>query len=212
MASNVEEYWQRRRELSPTPDRPAVADGDRRLALLVDASTSAVAAHHRRLADRLGAFDCLQPTPAEQLHCTVKLFDRSARDGADAPTREAVAAAVTDTLADVAPFELSFPRLNLFPDTVYAEVADGGTLSAINAALCEHTATVTDDRDADQFLPHLTLGYFTGDDEYDRLVDFLETNRSLAFPAVEVTELALVERQVTARSEAASTTLETFSL
>jgi hypothetical protein len=35
MATDPEEYW-RRRELSPSSDRPIVADGDRRLALIVD--------------------------------------------------------------------------------------------------------------------------------------------------------------------------------
>lgn len=89
---------------------------------------------------------------------------------------------------------------------------DGGVLGAVNDAICERSATVTADRDAGQFLPHLTLGYFTGDREYDALVDFLEANRSLAFPTVDVTELALVDRQGTARSESASTTLATDSL
>lgn len=214
MASSVDEYWERRRELSPSSGRPAVADGDRRLALVVDVSDSGIRSQYERLADRLGEFGCLRPVPPGELHLTVKLFDRRTRDGdaAAAPSLSDVDDLVRATLADASPFELTVPRLNLFPDTVYAEVDDDGRLAALNERLCDHDRTMTSDRDRGQFLPHLTLGYFTGDREYDRLVDFLEAERSLSWPAVSVTELTLAEYEVTGRTESASKTLETYSL
>lgn len=215
MASSVEEYWARRRELSPSGDQPAVADGDRRLALLVDLSDAPIVDPFERFADRLGEFDCLRPTPPDELHLTVKLFDRRAHagdDGSDTPSQSTIDDLIAEIVADVSPFEIRFPRLNLFPDTVYAEVEDDDTLSRLNDALCDHDRTTTGDRDENRFLPHLTLGYFTGDSDYQRLVDFLEAERSLSVPTVTVDELALAAYDVTARHQSAMRPLCTYSL
>jgi hypothetical protein len=171
---------------------------------------------YEALGARLEEFACLRPTPAEELHLTAKVFDRRSRstedDDTEAPTVERVDRLVRDALADVDPFAVDFPRLNLFPDAVYAEVEDDGVLTGVNRALCERVETLTVDRDADQFLPHLTLGYFTGPEEYDRLVDYLEANRELSFPATTVTEFHLAEYDVTAEWPSATTTVRTYSL
>lgn len=218
MASDVEEYWDRRREISPSPERPFVADGDRRLALLADVSDADLADRYERLSARLDEFACLRPTPPEELHLTAKVFDRRTRESetaggdADAPSVERVDQLVRDAVDGVDRFEVDFPRLNLFPDAVYAEVEDEGVLSAVNRRLCDRVETMTADRDAEQFLPHLTLGYFTSDEEYDGLVDFLEVNRDLAFPTTTVSEFHLVTYDVTAEWPSATTTLRTYPL
>lgn len=215
MASDVDEYWDRRREIVPSPERPTVADGDRRLALLANVADDKLADRFDRLSTRLDEFSCLRPTPADELHLTAKVFDRRVRDVETAdgvPSVGAVDTLVRDVLEDVAPFDVAFPRLNLFPDAVYAEVEDDGVLSAVNETLCASSETLTVDRDAEQFLPHLTLGYFTGDEEYHQLVDFLEANRELSFPATTVTEFHLVEYDVTAEWPSATSTLRTYSL
>jgi len=237
MASDVDEYWARRRDIVPSPDRAVVTDGDRRLALLANVADGAVLDRVDRLATRLGSFPCLRTTPAEELHLTAKVFDRRVRDAADrdpdpdggpdaAPDRdpdpdagtpdvtpvERIDRLVRDAVDEVDPFGVRFPRLNLFPDTVYAEVADGGVLSRVNRRLCDRAETLTVDRDAEQFIPHLTLGTFTDDEEYDRLVDYLEANRDPSIPETTVTEFHLVEYDVTAEWPSATTTLRTYSL
>ncbi len=213
MASDVDEYWDRRREIVPSTQRSVATDGDRRLALLADVTDGAIVDRYERLADRLDEFPCLRPTPATELHLTAKVFDRRTRaPDTEAPPVERVDRLVRDALKNVDPFAVEFPRLNLFPDTVYAEVEDDGVLSAVNEALCARVETLTVDRDADQFLPHLTLGYFTGDEEYDRLVDFLETNRDLTFPATTVTEFHLAEYDATAEWSETTTPVETYRL
>jgi 2'-5' RNA ligase len=217
MASDPAEYWRRRREITPAPERPAVADGDRRLALLVDVSDPEVVATYERLRDRLDEFPCLLSTPSGELHLTVKLFDHEEPSGTVAEATEStpvetIDEAITALADEVAPFEVTFPRLNLFPDTVYAETDANGTLTALNRRLCECAWSGTSDRDADNFIPHLTLGYLTSDEGYDALVDFLEANRSLAFPRTTVSELSLVAFDVTSNWRSASTTLRTYSL
>ncbi|MBB6646281.1 2'-5' RNA ligase family protein [Halobellus ruber] len=216
MASHPDEYWEIRRELTPSPNPPVVADGDQRLAVLIDLSESRVASRYRRLRDRLSEFRCLKPTPTDELHLTVKLFDHTptaaTRGGSSSVSPTRIADAVTGIVEDCGPFRIDFPRLNLFPDTVYAEVDDGGRLADLNRALCELPWTTTSDRDARQFIPHLTLGYFTGDEGYDRLIDFLEAHRDPELPPMTVAGISIVAYDLTSNWGSAATTLRTYPL
>jgi 2'-5' RNA ligase len=211
MASDASEYWDRRREITPSPERRFVADGDSQLALIVDVSDSPVAEAYGRLRDDLDDFDCVRPTPRAGLHLTVKLFSRTTAADEPAPTDD-VDDAVHDIAAEHGPFEAAFPRLNVFPDTVYAETETDGVLSALNTALCERTWAATSSRDAGQFVPHLTLGYLTSAEGYDRLVDFLERRRDLSFPTATVDELSLVAYDGASNWRSAATTIRTYSL
>jgi len=215
MASSPDEYWERRREITPSPERPIVTDGDRQLALVVEVDDPGVRAAYGRLRDRLERFDCLRPTPSGELHLSLKLFDHAleAVRGDTAPVRiEEIDSAVAEMLADRDGFEIGFPRLNLFPDAVYAEVDADGVLSALNGALCDRAWAATSDRDREQFVPHLTLGYLTADEGFDRLVDYLERHRELSFPTATVTELSLVAADGSSGWRSASTTLRTYPL
>jgi 2'-5' RNA ligase len=216
MASHPDEYWERRREVTPSPNPPVVADGDQRLALLVDLAESRVASEYERLHDRLSGFRCLKPTPPGELHLTVKLFDHAptaATENGSSPVSAAqIADSVTEILDDREPFTIEFPRLNLFPDTVYAEIDDDGMLADLNRALCDRPWTTTSDRDGRQFIPHLTLGYFAGAEGYDRLVTFLEQHRDPGLPATTVDEVAIVAYDLTSNWGSAATTLRTYSL
>jgi 2'-5' RNA ligase len=217
MASDPAEYWRRRREITPDPGPPAVADGDRRLALIVDVTDRAVVSAYDSLSDRLDDFRCLATTPPEELHLTVKVFgggtaaDPPAEADTQTPLRT-IDERVSTILADMDPFDVRFPRVNLFPDTVYAEVDAEGVLAELNRRLSDSSWSSTTDRDGDNFIPHLTLGYFTSDEEYDALLDFMETNRSLSVPSTTVSELSLVAFDVTANWRSASATLKTYSL
>lgn len=108
------------------------------------------------------------------------------------PRRRDDGATVAEVVSGFEPFELSFPRFNLFPDVVYAEIEDGGRLGELNRALCRLPTTTTLARDRENYIPHLTLGYLTGSEEYHDLVAFLERNRELSFPTLLVDRLRLV--------------------
>jgi 2'-5' RNA ligase len=211
MASDPSEYWDRRRSLSPSPLQPVVADGDRRLSVLADLSDSAVRPQSRSLLDRLDRFSCLRATPPEDLHLTIKLFN-AGRSHTERIGTDRVRRLVDRIAAGASPFEVSFPRLNVFPDTVYAEADGDGTLADLNRAFCRVDDTVDTDRDRGGFIPHLTLGYFTGDGDYHDLVDFLEANRDLDLPTLEVSELALVSFDTTADRHTVADTLATYTL
>ena len=198
MATRPETFWARRRELAP-PDDEDAAGGDegKQLMLLADVSGPEVRPAYRRTAAALEEFECCAASPFETLHLTVKLFDDVVEGTTvDSAAVERATEIVSRGVARTDPFDVELTRFNLFPDVVYAEVEDGGRLSELNRRLCAHPEATTLDRDIEGFIPHLTLGYLTGNEEYDDLVTFLEDNRELAFPTLTVSEVKLAVREV----------------
>lgn len=196
MASDKAEFWERRHEISPSAGEASETE-DYQLALLADITDPELCSVGEGLSERLDRFGCVSTSPPEAYHLTVKLFDAavspSVADTNDRPPSvRHVDTAVSRVLAAYQPFEIQFPRLNLFPDVVYAEVADGGRLAGINHDLCKEEKISALDRDGDAFIPHLTLGYFQNDIRYGAFVEFLENNRKVSFPPFTVETLSLV--------------------
>lgn len=197
MASKASEFWGRRREFNPSLGGDGGGDADRQLVLAADIVDDAVHPAYDRITGELGDFDCLTPSPFEALHLTVKLFDVPASgtdidDSVVCDIDEAILSAVEDT----SPFDVEFTRFNLFPDVVYAEVDAAGRLEAVNQRLCSHPDVAKLNRDAERFIPHLTLGYFTNDSDYHALITFLETDREVSLPRLTVDELTLIAYEV----------------
>ncbi len=200
MASDKAEFWERRHEISPSADEESETK-DYQLALLADIADPELCSVGEGLSEQLDRFGCVSISPPEAYHLTVKLFGSavspSVADSNDPPSSvRHVDAAVSRVLAAYQPFEIQFPRLNLFPDVVYAEVADGGQLAGINRDLCKENKISTLDRDGGAFIPHLTLGYFQNDTRYGAFVEFLENNRKVSFPPFTVETLSLVAYNV----------------
>jgi 2'-5' RNA ligase len=200
MASDTTEFWKRRNDLTPPTD--TTDDSERyRLVLLTDVADPDVLSECGRISDALDRFECFDPSPSGLLHVTAKLFDVGvdpSTTGVESPSPvlRRVDRAVSDVVAGYEPFEVELTRLNLFPDVVYGEVADGGRLTGLNRELCDYSGIATLDRDGDNFIPHLTFGYFGNDTDLGALVEFLEANRELQFPTMRVEELALVAYEV----------------
>jgi 2'-5' RNA ligase len=211
MASDPSEYWARRRTLSPSPVQQVVADGDRRLSVLADVSKSAVRTQSLTLLERLDKFSCLRVTPPNDLHLTVKLFN-AGRSPTGRIDTDHVRQVTSQVAADTTSFDVEFPRLNLFPDTVYAEADGDGALTKLNRLFCQAAETTDTDRDCEGFIPHLTLGYFTDDEDYDELIDYMEANRDPELPTLTVDELALVSFDTTNDRHTVAEKIATYTL
>lgn len=201
VVADEREFWERRHELSPSPIAEAdVAQSggqDRHLVLLTHLEDRDVVAASRPVLDRLGGFECVEPIPERSLHVTVKVFGTVVEQ----PSTEAefssqeereLATVLESVLAAWSPFDVAFPRFNLFPGVVYAEVADSGRFRAMNQAVCELPDVPVWDRDGAGFIPHLTLGQFTQRSGYGRLVEYLETHRQLDLPTIRIDQVKLV--------------------
>lgn len=213
MATDPAEFWARRRDLDPSRGGPQENESDRRLVLLADIDDASVRPAYERLTEGLGEFECLAPAPFENLHLTIKLFDSVIEEPVyGTPDTERVDSVVSDVLQEARPFDVEFTRFNLFPDVVYAAVDDGGRLTSLNRQLCARRTVTTMDRDGEAFIPHLTLGYFVDDSDYDGLVSYLETHREVTLPTLTVDELALVAYDIGGGWPPTYTQLETYEL
>ncbi|MFC5969967.1 2'-5' RNA ligase family protein [Halomarina salina] len=197
LATDPAEFWERRRSLPVEPTTDAdVAErrDDGHLVLSFDLPADGSERFESTL-DRLSAFDCLAVAPSRYLHVTVTpvgfLTDDPNGPGEFATDEvDALAADIGAALSGGDPFEVRFPRLNLFPTVVYAEVDDCGRFAALNDRVCALDAVPVHDRDR-RFVPHAALAQFR-DEAVSDLVDALERDRSLDVGPVTVDSLSLV--------------------
>ncbi len=200
MASDATEFWKQRHDITPFTDTDERVDGYR-LVLLAEVTDPDVLSACERICDALDQFECFDPLPSSVLHITAKLFDTEVEPSTTgienpSPAVNRVDRVVSNVVSRYEPFDVELPRLNLFPDVVYGEVADGGRLTGLNRRICDHGGIATLDRDDEKFIPHLTFGYFGNDRDFGALVEFLEANRELQLPTVPIEEVALVAYEV----------------
>lgn len=203
MASDPAEFWKRRNDITPSVETDDDADGYR-LVLLADITDPDVISECERITDALDRFECFEPSPSSVLHITAKLFDAEVDPSTtgvenSSPVLRRVDSVVSDVVAGYEPFEVELTTFNLFPDVVYGELSDGGQLAGLNRDICGYSGIATLDRDGDNFIPHLTFGYFVSDTDYGHLVDFLETNRELQLPTIPIERVTLVAFEVGGR-------------
>ena len=202
MASNPAEFWDRRHDITLSTEAGASGGGENyRLVLLVDITDPEVVAECRRITSALDRFECFDTAAFKMHHLTIKMFDVGVEPSTDdlvdpPPAVRRVNKVVSDTLSVCDPFRVDLTQFNIFPDIVYGEVADGGQLADLNREICNHDGITTLDRDRGEFIPHLTFGYFRGDEDYQALVKFIEANRELQFPTVLVEQVTLVAYEV----------------
>ena len=188
-------FWDDRRGMlleTTTASDVAERDVDRHLVFLARVADDDLRAALRPTLDALSGFDCLAVVPERYLHVTVTLAGNVGPERQLSESDEKrIATDARDAFSGVDPFEISLPRLNIFPTVVFAEVEDGGAFAALNDRACAIDGIERHDRDED-FVPHATLAQFRSERDYDGLADWLEENRTLPVPPLRVAELELV--------------------
>lgn len=217
MASDEDTYWEQRHAIVPSSDHDASTNVERRLVLLIDIETPELISQCKRLRHRLEGYDCFLPVAADDFHITIKQFAsdtevRTTPNPVPSSAIDRVDTAISDAILPAAPFDIELPRFNLFPDVVYIEVNDGQRLTELNRRLCQQDDITALARDGNNFIPHLTLGYLSGAEEYHALVRCLEHERELPSMTVSVEELSLVAYNTTAEWPPTYEVLETYPL
>lgn len=197
IAEDPSEFWEKRHELSLHPiTKSAVRDREsgRHLVFLVDIDDDVVLSQFEPVSTALDKFDCLDSWPLEYLHVTVKVVGTLAdnpEEGLTAADEQRFVETAYSVFGEVEPFSVTFPRLNLFPSVVYAEVEDGGRFAAVNERICKIQEMPVYDRDRNRFIPHVALARFTQEEGYEDVVEYLERTRSLSINSIEISEIQL---------------------
>lgn len=195
-------FWDRRREIEPEitdiAGRYAWADGrDRYLTFLATVTDESVRDALAEVTDSLGRFECTRPAPPEYFHVTITglgfpVEDADAADEIPATAVDDVAERAGKRLADVDPFAVELPRLNLFPSVAFCEVRDEGEFERVHRRLLDVPQVPAFSYDGDSYEPHVSLAQFTGDGEFDELVDWMERNREVEAGPLRVDTVSLV--------------------
>lgn len=188
-------FWDDRHEMAvetTTAEDVANRGVDRHLVFLADVVDESVHDALRPTLDALAEFDCLAVVPEEYLHVTVTIAGNVGPDcRLSAADEQRVAAAARDAFDGVESFEVTFPRLNVFPSVVFADVADGGAFADLNGRACGIDGIEVHERD-ESFVPHLTLAQFRSTGDYGEFVAWAEANRTLSVPPLRVDAVELV--------------------
>lgn len=222
VATDESEFWERRNNLSLSPITPEdVAQWgtgrSRHLVLLAHLTEDNVVDAFRPLLNRLGDFDCFEPTPARNLHITVKVFgnvveEPSAKADFSPEDEQELATSLETVFDEVSAFPVRFPQFNLFPGVVYAEVDDGGRFGELNQRVCELSSVPVWNRDKEGFIPHVSLGHFIQQAGYGSLVEYLENNRHLELPMATINEIEFVGLNLSEGRFPPYETIETYPL
>lgn len=221
-ASDETEFWERRQDLSVSPmkkeDLKQRAIGrSRHLVLLARITDEDVVSRFQPVLEQLDEFECFASEPARNLHATVKVLgnvveDPNGEGQFSTQDEHELVSSLQSALSDATAFTVDFPRLNLFPSVVYAEITDNGRFMELNQSVCDIQGVPVWNRDEDGFIPHLTLGHFTQQNGYDRLLQYLEKNRSLAVPSTSIRELTLVALDLSEGRFPSYETVATYNL
>jgi 2'-5' RNA ligase len=215
IAEDPSEFWEKRHELSPHPIRKSAVqnrESGRHLVFLVDI-TDEIPSQFEPMTVALEEFDCLNAWPLEYRHITVKVvgtIGTSESELAPADEQRFIDAGHS-VFNEINSFTVTFPRLNLFPSVVYAEVAGDGLFAALNSRVCDIPGMPVYDRDGDGFIPHMSLARFTQEEGYESVIAFLERSRHLETDPVEISTIQLCALDPTEWYPSFET-IETFNL
>jgi 2'-5' RNA ligase len=195
--------WEERHSFAPdvldADAREAWAgDRERYFVFLVDVTDSAV---HEALSDVravLAEADTTTAAPPEYYHVTLKqvgcLRDPPDRESdVTGETLESVRRRARDALADVDPFTVALPRLNLFERVVFCEVREAEPLVDVHHRLCDLPGIPQLDYEREAFTPHVSLGHFRTETGLESVFADLEPLRAVDAPALTVDAVELVE-------------------
>lgn len=213
--------WENRYSLSPDViDREALdqwaGDRERFLTFSVDITHPTVHNALDQVRSVLANHDCATVAPPEYYHITVKqvgcIRDPPIRESDITPsTASNLQREAHETLSELEPFEVSFPRLNLFDRVIFCEVQAGEPLFDVHRRLCNLPDVPQGQYERENYVPHVTLSHFQSHDGIGNLIADLEPLRDIEIPSVTVESISLQELHP-ARLYPSRETIEEFEL
>ena len=153
--------------------------------------------------DMLSTIPCIDPFPKDYLHITVKgcgFLAESPEHEDDIPIEK------LQTIIDQATeilhtprFRIRLPKLNLFPSVVFLEVHDNGRIGEMNRELQSICGIRRMRFDYPLFLPHISIAQFQNEQEFDRLINYLERLRDVEFGETTTGSIELVIAHINGR-------------
>jgi len=146
---------------------------------------------------RLSTISCVAPFPKDYFHISVAGLGFLAEseeyeDDILIENLQRIINQAKEVFQPFSKFDIFLSRLNIFPDVVFVEVHDGGRIEAIFRRLQAIPEIRKKKFDYPSFLPHISIMHFQKNENFTRLINYLEKLRDTEFGKMTVNSIELV--------------------
>ncbi len=161
--------------------------------------------------DQLSTIPCVDPFPKDYLHITVKgcgfpVESETYEDDILIENLQKIISKAKEVLQAFHKFNMFLPKLNIFSEVVVIEVHDEGKIGELNKGLQAIPEIKKMKFDYPILLPHISIAQFQKNQEFTRLISYLEELRETEFGELTVNYIELVNAQLSARYPTLKTT------
>jgi len=154
--------------------------------------------------DKLSTIPCVDPFPKDYFHITVKgcgfpVECEKFEDDILIENLQKIVSQAKEVLQAFHKFTVFLPKLNIFSEVVLIEVHDEGKIGELNKGLQAILEIKKIKFDYPILLPHISIVQFQNDQDFTRLISYLEELRETEFGELTVSYIELVNAHLSGR-------------
>lgn len=154
--------------------------------------------------DKLSTIPCVDPFPKDYFHITVKgcgfpVESEIYEDDILIENLQKIVSQAKEVLQAFHKFNVLLPKLNIFSNVVVIEVHDEGEIGELNKGLQAIPEIKKMKFDYPILLPHISIAQFQNNQEFTRLISYLEELRETEFGELTVNYIELVNAHLSGR-------------
>ena len=147
--------------------------------------------------DKLSAIPCVDPFPKDYFHITVKgcgfpVESEIYEDDIPIENSQKIVSQAKEVLQTFHKFNVVLPKLNIFSEVVLIEVHDEGKIGELNKGLQAIPEIKKMKFDYPNLLPHISIAQFQNNQEFTRLISYVEKLRETEFGELTINHIELV--------------------
>jgi 2'-5' RNA ligase len=207
--SRFADVWRERNRIQPEimndwVDNDWAKGRNQFLTFLIKIKDEKLIAKMIEIQDKLSTISCVNPFPKDYFHITVKgcgFLVQSEILEDDIPTEnlQKIVSQAKEVLHTFHKFNLILSKLNIFSEVVLIEAHDGGRIGELNKGLQAIPEIKKMKFDYPNFLPHISIARFQNNQEFTRLISYLEELRETEFGELTVNYIELVNAHLSGR-------------
>jgi 2'-5' RNA ligase len=207
--SRFADVWRERNRIQPEimndwVDNDWAKGRNQFLTFLIKIKDEKLIAKMIEIQDKLSTISCVNPFPKDYFHITVKgcgFLVQSEIYEDDIPTEnlQKIVSQAKEVLHTFHKFNLILSKLNIFSEVVLIEAHDGGRIGELNKGLQAIPEIKKMKFDYPNFLPHISIARFQNNQEFTRLISYLEELRETEFGELTVNYIELVNAHLSGR-------------
>ena len=147
--------------------------------------------------DKLSTVPCVDPFPKDYFHITVKgcgfpVESEIYEDDIPIENSQKIVSQAKEVLQTFHKFNVVLPKLNIFSEVVLIEVHDEGKIGELNKGLQAIPEIKKMKFDYPNLLPHISIAQFQNNQEFTRLISYVEKLRETEFGELTINHIELV--------------------